>query len=83
MRISVLLTDGAKQVMLTPETDHEKQALKMIAPTDKIEAVSKWGRYDHEPQHAGIHVAECQGEYFREFSDGESLMFIIRPEKKK
>lgn len=85
MKIAVLLVDGAKQIMLTPETEHEKTALKMIAPTDKIEAATKWGRftYDNGPRHYGMEVAECQGGYYREFPDSESLMFIVTDGKKE
>lgn len=33
MKIAVLLVDGAKQIMLTPETKHEKEALMIMAPS--------------------------------------------------
>ena len=83
MKIAVLLVDGAKQIMLTPETKHEKEALKMIAPTDQIEAVTKWGNftYDNGPKHYGMEVAECKAGYYREFPNQESLMFIVTPKK--
>lgn len=85
MKIAVLLVDGAKQIMLTPETEHERASLKMIAPTDRIEAVTKWGHYayDNGPKHYGIEVAQCQGGYYREFPNSESLMFIVTDQKDK
>lgn len=83
MKIAVLLVDGAKQIMLTPETDHEKTALKMIAPTDKIEAVTKWGHYGEGERHAGVEIGKCQGGYYREFSNSESLMFVVTSKKEE
>ncbi len=82
MKVSIVLTDGAKQVMLTPETEHEKMALKMIAPTDTLKAVSKWGIFcGGEPKHMGMQVAQCHGGYYRMFPEAESLMFVIEEEK--
>ncbi len=83
MKIAVLLLDGAKQVMLTPETEHEKQALKMIAPGDKLEAMAKWGTF-RDKEHYGKSFDLCQGGYYREFANSESLMFVITtPETKE
>ena len=78
MKISVLLLENAKQIMLTPENDHEKSALKMIAPDDKIEAVSKWGTFtDRERQTFGYDIEQCRGGYYRGYPSDESLMFVI------
>lgn len=83
MKISVLLIENAKQIMITPENDHEKTALKMIAPGDKIEAVTKWGQFTDGEQHAGLEVNKCQGGYYRGYQSSESLMFIVTPKKEK
>lgn len=84
MKISVLLLEGAKQIMLTPENDHERSALKVIAPGDKIEAATKWGTYmDTEESLFGLEVGKCRGGYYRGYLSEESLMFIVRSEKKK
>jgi hypothetical protein len=84
MKVSVLLVENAKQIMLTPENDHERSALKIIAPGDKIEAATKWGSmYDREAvKMARYSVDECAGGYFRAFPDDESLMFIVTSKKK-
>jgi len=83
MKISVLLIEDAKQIMLTPENDHEKQALKMIAPTDKIEAVSKWGSFTDKAERTfGLNVEMCQGGYLRGYQSDESLMFVITSKEK-
>ena len=78
--IPKLLPDD-KQIMLTPENDHEKSALKMIAPTDKIEAVSKWGTFDREQNTFGYDTYLCQGDYFRRRETNESLMLVITSKK--
>lgn len=82
MKISVLMVENAKQIMLTPENDHERSALKMIAPEDKIEAVTKWGTFgDDTKRHAGYSIEECKAGYYRPFENRESLMFLITSSK--
>lgn len=77
MRISMVIHEKAKQIMLTPETEHEKEALKHIGLGDKLEIVSKWGSFGDE-SHANLQVKECQGKYLRVFSEADSLMFVIK-----
>jgi len=80
MKISIVLTDGAKQIMMTPETDHEKEALKMIAPDDVLKVVSRWGSFGNEREHTQYQISKCQGGYYRPFETRESLMFVIEQE---
>lgn len=77
MKIAVLIADGVKQIMLTPETEHEKQALRFIQPDDKLIAKSKWGTFTDEKEIVGVSVDMCQGGYLRGYRSEESLMFII------
>jgi len=80
MKISILITDEAKQIMMTPENEHERAALKMIAPGDKIEAETKWGTFfNAEEKLVGYDVEKCQGGYYRAYASDDSLMFIITP----
>lgn len=84
MKISILLTDGGKQIMMTPENDHEKTALKMIAPGDELKVVTKWGNFWGENEKEkiyGVSVAMNQAGYFRTWSDQDSLMFVIEDHK--
>jgi len=76
MKIAILLLENGKQVMLTPENDYERSALKMIAPKDKIEALSRWGTFENEMT-VGYKVYECQGDYFRRKETSESLMLVV------
>jgi len=77
MKISIIITDEAKQIMMTPETEHEKQALKFINPKDELKVVSRWGRFTNEYTHAQLQVYKCNRDYLRAFTDEESLMFLI------
>jgi hypothetical protein len=77
MKISIVIIEGAKQIMLTPETEHEKQALKFINPEDTLKVVSRWGSFTNEYEHAKLKVDKCQGDYLMAFSDSDSLMFLI------
>lgn len=84
MKVSVLLIENAKQIMLTPENDHERSALKLIAPGDKIEAEVKWGTlFDKEPTLRGYEISQCRGGYYRAYENDDSLMFVITKEDKK
>lgn len=82
MKISIVIAEGEKQIMISPETDHERQALKFITPTDDIEIASEWGTYDSEPRHFSYNSSKCQGGYIRRFAEKDSLMFILKPNKK-
>lgn len=80
MRISLVIVEGSKQIMLTPETEHEKQCLKIINPDDKLEVVSRWGTFTDD-LHSKLQVNECRGGYLRAFRDDSSLMFLIKDKK--
>jgi hypothetical protein len=82
MKISIVIADGEKQIMMTPETDNEKQALKFITPNDDIEIATQWGTYDNEPSHFSYNTGKCQGGYFRRFAEKDSLMFILKEKPK-
>lgn len=79
MKISIVIAEGVKQVMMTPESEHERQALKFISPTDKIEIAQQWGTYDSEPSHFSYNTSKCQGGYLRRFAEKDSLMFVLTP----
>lgn len=81
MKISIVIAEGEKQVMMTPETDTERQAMKFITPTDDIEIATVWGSFDYKPQAYAYNTAKCQGGYFRRFAEADSLMFVLRPKK--
>lgn len=83
MKISIVIADGEKQIMMTPESEHEKQALKFISPTDDIEIATEWGTYDGEHNHFSYNSSMCKGGYIRRFAEKDSLMFILKPKKKE
>ena len=77
MKCAIVLTDGIKQIMLTPENDSEKSALKMITCDDDITIETKWGTfYDSRP--LGYEINECMGGYLRRFRSDDSLMLVLR-----
>jgi len=79
MKISVVLAEGVKQIMFTPETEHEKKALKHIAPNDEYSVASVMGTFDSEPQHYSYNASMCQGGNLRRFAEKDSLMFVLKP----
>ena len=84
MKVSVLLMENAKQIMLTPENDHERSALKIVAPGDKIEAQVKWGTmFDRDERLLGYEINKCQGGYYRAYENTDSLMLVVTSDKGK
>lgn len=79
MKLSIVIAEGVKQVMMTPESDHEKEALKWISSTDKIEIAQHWGTYDDQPKHFSYNTGKCREGYLRRFAEKDSLMFVITP----
>ncbi len=80
--MSIVIAEGEKQIMMSPETKHERDALKFIAPNDKITVACRWGTYDDAPTHFSYNTRKCQGGYFRRFAEKDSVMFIISDEPK-
>ena len=77
MKCAIVLTEGIKQIMLTPENDSEKQALRMITRDDDITIETKWGEfYDNKP--VGYNVVECGAGYLRGFQSDDSLMLVLK-----
>lgn len=83
MKTAILLAQGVKQIMFTPENDNEKQALKMISPEDEIHTVIRRGSFytGSEEEVFGANVYECQGGYMRAERDVDSVMFVITPKE--
>lgn len=81
MKTAILLADGVKQIMFTPETDNEREALKLITVNDDIRTVIKRGSFysGDEGIVFGAKIYECQGGYMRAESDKESVMFVLTP----
>lgn len=87
MKISIVFTEGVKQIMMTPENDHEKMALKYILPNDVLKTVSKtrsyMGTFADKYDHVNYQVAKCEGGYYRAFETEDSLMFVIEDDSEK
>lgn len=83
MKCAIIIADGIKQIMFSPENDSEKQALKLITPDDDISIDIKEGTlYDRMPPSAhGYSVQKCQGGYLRAYEQADSLMLVLRPKK--
>ena len=84
MKTAILLADGVKQIMFTPETDSECKALKLITPDDNIHTVIKTGNFhDKGSEIFGVDVYECRGGYYRAEEKEDSVMFVLTPKKIK
>lgn len=84
MKTAIIIANGIKQIMLTPETDSERYALSMITLDDNITVESKMGNfYTNAPASAaGYTVHMCQGGYLRAYDNAESLMLVLTPKNK-
>ena len=85
MKTAIILVDGAKQIMFTPENRTEEQSLKMISADDDINIVVKQGSfYGHGKNEVfGVVVEKCKGGWYRAWQDDKSVMFVITPKDKK
>lgn len=82
MKISIVISEGEKQIMMTPETDTEKEALKFITPKDDIEIATHWSTFDDSPSIYSSNVSKCRGGNFGRFAEEDSLMFVLKPKIK-
>ena len=83
MKLSIVLAEGVKQIMMTPDTEYEKEALKHIAPNEEYKVASMIGTYDDKPNHFSYNSSKCKGGYVRRFAEKDSLMFVLTPKKDK
>lgn len=85
MKTAIVIADGIKQIMFTPENESEKQALKMITPDQEITVDIRQGNFytTMPPSAAGYMVAKCNGDYLRAYDSEESLMLVLRPKEGK
>lgn len=77
MKVSIVIADGYKQIMMTPESEHEKEVMRYIEPSDTLQVVQTKGTFDDELNHYRMNVSMCQGGYLRMFAEKESIMFVI------
>jgi hypothetical protein len=83
MKIAIIFADGTKQINFTPETDDEKQALKLITPNDDIQLAVKGGSFGaewHKP--FTVAVNKCQGGFLRVYDNSDSIMLVLTPKEK-
>lgn len=85
MKTAIILADGIKQIMFTPESDNERAALALITQDEEITVEIKEGTfYSSMPKSAiGYTIQKCQGGYLRAYESEESLMLVLTPKKKK
>ena len=82
MKTAILLTNGEKQIMFTPENDTEREALKYFTPSDDIQLIVKRGSFGDSDRIYGVNISLCQGGYYRPFEDRESVMLVLRHKNK-
>lgn len=80
MKTAVVFSEGTKQIILTPENDEERFALKLITPNDNITLAIKSGSFCSE-KNAPFHIKinESKGGYLRAYQDEESIMLVLIP----
>lgn len=67
MKVAIYCENGATQLVLTPEGEFEKNAVKTLeGKTHRLEV------------HSGS-FAECKGGYFRRYEEEFSVMLLTRP----
>lgn len=79
MKTAIIISEGVKQIMFTPENDTEKQALKMFTPDDDIKMEVKQGSFHSGLSPQGYRVQMCMGGYLRAWDSEDSLMLVLTP----
>ncbi len=79
MKTAIILADGVKQIMFTPETDNERDALKLIKPDDDINVMIKTGSFGEEHYVSGFEVSMCKAGFLRAWPSEDSVMFVLTP----
>jgi len=83
MKTAVILSEGIKQIVFTPESTSEKYALSLITAEDDIEVLvtnGQVGESSFKPFSA--RMSECRGGFLRLYSDRESRILVLKPKKK-
>lgn len=83
MKTSIIITDKIKQIVLAPETDNEKEALKMFDGKDDLEIMMKRGSFHNEDSPYGSIISTCEGGWLRAYSDNSCRIFTLKPKEKK
>lgn len=85
MKCAIVIADGIKQIMFTPETQSERDALKLITPEDEMTVDVTYGSFFSAiPESAYSYtVKKTQGGYLRAYECKESVMIVLRPKKEK
>lgn len=71
MKWTMMLSDNALQINLTPENDHEREAMKILQSHDGKVTINK-----------GVSVNMCQGGYLRNFGEPAEACVAITITKK-
>ena len=70
MKAQLVVGDGWKQIVFSPETEHDKTIARMLAETGRQNVEVKFGAFFHE---------QCQGGWYRQFDSSDALMFTLTP----
>ena len=73
MKTVIILSDGIKQIIFTPENEQEKYALALITPDDDIELLIEDGGFGNENYKPFTKTIEqCKGGWLRLYHEEHS-----------
>lgn len=81
MTAAVIITEGVRQIILTPETPEERAMLGLISSDDSVEVLSTTGTFydrDASVKPFGAKVKTCRGGYLRAWQHDESRILVFR-----
>lgn len=67
METTIVIKDGVYQLVLTPESEHEKAVLKLMKDKSKLTIYE--GNYQE--------VSRCSGGWYREYYEGNNCLSLI------
>ena len=87
MKTAIIIADGIKQIMFTPENDSEKQAIKLITSDHNVSVEFKETRFYNDGQSPecarGYIIEKSAGGPLRAYENEESLMLVLTPRIKE
>jgi hypothetical protein len=67
VKIALYIAEGVEQLVLTPDSDHEKSLLGKLSAKDRVLSIHHGSFY------------ECRGGWIRHGQDDTSTMIVLRP----
>lgn len=81
MKAAIVIAQGIKQVMLSPESEEEKFILSAFTKDQAIDLEIKTGSFVTMHERVGYEIGMCKGGHLRAFSNDDCVMLVLKPKE--